>query len=162
MDYLEFKNQFEADRAAFSMPTDCSELRDPVLESVTIYAWRFEWHLMFADNHYIRIWEDYVRVKGLADSRRARFAYHYGPTPPLLDADGTPKYQSADPVAIRIDNCSQSAHLHFKSPQPHIPQDKVDKLNLHTIEKFTFVNGIIKHRATGKSLEKTLGFKVIK
>lgn len=115
---------------------------------------------MFTDNKYIRVWEDYCRVKGLQDSRRARLAYHYGPVP-RVDPNGIPNYIPSDPVDIRIDNSCQKIHMHFGAPNPHIFQERIQKLDLEKTEIFTFVQGIFRHRSTGKTLDKTFGFKII-
>jgi hypothetical protein len=160
VDYLQFKREFDEAHTALALPADCSQPLDPVFNPITQYSWMFTWHLMFADNKYIRIWEDHCRVKGLQESRRARMAYHYGPTP-KIGKDGVPKYDSAGPVDIRIDNSQQKIHLHLGTPNPHIYQENVEKLDLAKLDMFTFMDAIFKHRSNGKPLGKVLGFKII-
>ena len=61
---------------------------------------------------------------------------------------------------FRIDNSALKIHLHLGGPQ-HIYQANVEKLNLDSVDMFSFVRGIFKHRSTGKDFNKVFGFRII-
>lgn len=158
MDYFGFKRAFEAKRSKLALPADCKELRVEV-KFTSQYFWTVDWLLEFEDERYVRVREHYGKVAGLQVSQRRSFALHYGA---IVDRaqDGTPNPDPQHPVDIRIDTCSSAAHMHFGAPEPHIPQSQIRKLQLATLDAFTFLQAILKHRATGIPLDKTLGFRI--
>jgi hypothetical protein len=160
VDYVQFKQQFDATHDALILPTDCQEPQDPLFSAVTEFSWMLEWYLMFSGDKFLRIWEDHQKWAGLQESRRVRLAYHYGPVT-ALDAAGLPKTGSAYPVDIRIDNSQQRIHMHYGASNPHYPQEKVQGLELEKLEMFAFVRAIFKHRKSGQALDKVLGFRIL-
>ncbi len=109
---------------------------------------------------YLRIWEWYVRRPGLQDSYRKRFAHHYGQIT-AQDSDGTPERKPTDPVDIRIDNKNDVPHMHYGAPQPHHQQANVQGLELQNITMFNFVNGVLRHRSTGRTIKKIFHFRIV-
>jgi hypothetical protein len=160
VDYLEYKRHFDATHDEFEIPSDCQEIFDPSFYDAGQYSWHFKWYLKFADNKFVRIWEHFSRVPGLQESQRLHFAYHYGPVTGF-GKDGLPSHGSKQPVDIRIDNSVQRVHLHFGATEPHYFQEKVERLGMEKLDMFTFINRIFKHRATGKTLDKVFGFRII-
>lgn len=173
MDYFEFTRWVASKQAALVLPLDCK-----VLVPNTSYLvrndvlWTFIWVLHFiSDNRYLRIWEHHDKVAGLiAESRRSQFVYHYGPLTkfdpagkPEVDELGVPRYHSADPVDIRIDNICPGGrpHLHFGGPNPHYQQHQVDGLDLSGLDMFSFIAAILRHREKAMPLEKVLRFRLI-
>jgi hypothetical protein len=159
VDYFEFKRQFDAEHDALVIPGDCQEIAEPEFVIATPYSWHLTWYLKFDDGKFARIWEHHSKIAGLQDARRINLAYHYGPIQGL-DKDRLPAYGSEKPVDIRIDNSAQKIHLHLGGPA-HIYQEKIEKLDLESVDMFTFVRGIFKHRSTGKDFAKVFGFKVV-
>jgi hypothetical protein len=159
VDYLQFKRQFDAEHAGLVLPDDCQEISEPNFRIATQYSWDLKWYLKFGDNKVARIWEHHQKVAGLQDARRLTFAYHYGSIDDL-DKDGLPAYGSDKPVDIRIDNISSRVHLHLGGPA-HIYQERVEKLDLMSVDMFAFVRGIFKHRSSGKGFNKVFDFRII-
>lgn len=159
MDYLEFRRQFDAEHHTLVIPADCQEIAGPDFMIATQYSWHLKWYLKFADNKFVRIWEHHNKIAGLQDARRLKLAYHYGPIHGL-DKDGIPLYGSEKPVDFRLDNSALKIHLHLGGPE-HIYQENVEKLDLTSLDMFTFVRGIFKHRSTGRDFDKVFGFKIV-
>lgn len=161
MDYLKFKRWFDENAIALDCPSDCTELSPAAFQYTNLHLWSLEWILFFDDGKYLRIWEHYDKVKGLEQSRRLQFSYHYGP---LVGKDsvGQPVYLSSDPVDIRIDNHKGETHLHFQAPNPHYPLKRIKGRSIESLDLFTFIKAIFSHRKSGKSIDKVLGFKIAK
>jgi hypothetical protein len=161
VDYLEFKKWFTHNVSVLKRPKDCSELVAPVSIPVGNLFWTFDWVLAFSDKKYLRIRERYESKPGMiGESYRVAFAYHYGT---LLGSDnnGRPIYQPKDPVDIRIDCGSQDVHLHYLAPNPHLSQDRIIGLDLHSLDMFRFIKAIFRHRTRGVAIDKTLKFRII-
>lgn len=124
-----------------------------------MYAWTFEWVLEFSANKYMRVWEQYGRVPGLQEARRVRFAFHYGP---ITSRDNSGKIERyyGDPVDIRVDDFNTPAHLHFQEPQQHHRQENVLGLELSSLGMMVFIKAVLKHRKSGKPLDKILKFRI--
>lgn len=164
MDYLQYKQSVETAIENLKLPTDCSRVGEPLFRPATLYAWIFEWVLEFESAKYIRVWEQYGRCAGLQESRRARFAFHYGLIP-KKDGNGKILRDDGDPVDIRIDDYETGqggvqAHLHYGAPQPHYRQESVVGLQLADLEMFAFIKAVLKHRKSGKTLAKILKFRI--
>lgn len=159
MDVLEYQRQFDSKKEALKIPPDCTEINDPVFNATFSHTWWFEWYLVFDDKKYVRLWELFERRKGLYGGWRTQFAFHYGPIV-SIKPDGTPERNSNDPVDIRFDTDRGSPHMHYKAQDPHLYQDNVDGIDLGKIDMFDFLKGIIKHRKTGKEIDKVFGFKI--
>lgn len=155
MDSLAYKRWFDGRRSSLRLPTDCSETEEPAFVFYTQYALELKWRLEFTSRHYIRVWEQRGRIKGLDESHRSRFAYHYGPVCHAGDV-----YMPDDPVVIRIDNCNSTVHLHYLEPQSHIAQADVRGLKLENVDPFSFIKAVFRHRKTGKPLNEVMGFRV--
>lgn len=132
---------------------------DPVYVRATLYAWTFEWVLEFSATRYIRVWEQYGRVPGLQESRRVRFAFHYGPITGR-DGSGNIVHAFGDPVDIRVDDFNSPAHLHFQGPKPHYYQESVLGLELSNLDMIAFIKAVLRHRKSGKPLDKILKFRI--
>ncbi len=158
MDYFEFKRWCEEERAALKLPKDCTE-QPPLFARVHFWSWDFEWSLIFSDNNYIRITERYREGSAPHESNRIAFTFHYGPLASRRP-DGTPKWEPHDPVVIRIDNAHGPVHVHFGAQEPRLSQSQVDGLNLVNLEMFQFVKAVLKHRKTGKPLDKIMKFRI--
>lgn len=160
--YTELKHSFDTWYDSFKLPSDCSELTAPTF-ALTVpsspFFWTFEWVLGFEDNNYLRLWEHYRKTKGLFESYRAQFAYHYGPHPAGRINDPL-EIKPNDPVDIRIDNFQGKAHMHLGAPNPHYFQERVDGLQLERVEIQGFVHVVMDHRSTGKPFARLLGFTV--
>jgi hypothetical protein len=159
VDYLEYKGQFDAEHNALVIPGDCEQIAGPEFSIITSYSFDLKWYLKFGGNKFARIWEHHRKVAGLQDARRLTFAYHYGPIDGF-DKDGLPAYGSKKPVDFRIDNIAKKVHLHLGGPE-HIYQENIAKLDLESVDMFSFVRGVFEHRETGKAFPKIFGFKVI-
>jgi hypothetical protein len=159
-DYLAYKRWFEAEHDELTIPVDCIEL-DPVLSYSNQYTWDLRWFLVFTNPiSHIRIKENFAKIAGLQKSRRISFAYHYGPTV-RTDSDGTPEGEPSDPVFVRIDNAGRPAHLHHEGkPEDHIPQERVSGLILEEVDLFEFIEAAIRHRTSGRSIARELGYKI--
>jgi hypothetical protein len=171
VNYIEFKGWVDSEESKLIVPADWKVLAPPACINPSYLEWVFRWSFhLTSDNKYIRIWERYDKIpKMVAMTRRIAFAFHYGPLVrfeggggPAIDALGTPRYEAADPVDIRIDTCSKGmeAHLHYQKQNPHYSQTQVSGLDLSTLDIFTFLRAIIKHRANGIPLDRVLGFRI--
>ncbi len=160
MNYLDFRKWFDEKIEGVSIPADAKELLGPSFTVTGSQIWTLDWILEFGDGKYLRIREHYAKERGLIGmSRRESFAYHYGPISGK-GPDGLPVRNSGDAVDIRIDNSQRPAHMHYGSPNPHHPQSSVNGLDMTALDLFTFMGAIFKHRETGKSIEKVLGFAI--
>lgn len=159
-DYFAYKRWFEAGQASLSLPAECVS-PDPVLKYSNQYTWTLEWFLTFPDTHtHVRVWETFAKIQALQASRRISFAYHYGPTI-RIDAAGMPDGEPSDPVFVRIDDIGGTVHLHPEGrPADHVPQDKISGLVLDQVDLFEFVKAVLRHRGSGKSIEKELRYRV--
>lgn len=159
VDYVQFRAWFDKQRSTVQLPDDCTEIQPPDVKLAGWLVWTFTWYLRFEADRYARLWERYDRWAGMVgESRKISFAYHYGPIM-RIDAGGLPQHDSRDPVEVRIDNIGAPAHLHFGSPNPHHPQSAIEGLVLETLDMFTFLRAILRHRSSGCSLDKALGFR---
>lgn len=159
MDYIQFKKSFDTSYKTLELPAECKEL-DLSFYPASSLVWWLEWYLQFDDKKYARLWERYDRYGGMINmSRRVSLAYHYGPVM-RVGADKLPAYDAKDPVDIRIDNSCQPIHLHLGAPLPHYPQSRIDGLQLTDLDTFDFVRAILSHRASGKTIQETLGFVI--
>jgi hypothetical protein len=173
LDYLGFTRWVDGKQSILALPPDCVALvphtNYRVLNSV---LWTFIWVLHFtSDNRYLRIWEHHDKAAGLiGESRRLHFVYHYGPLTkfddagsPEVDEMGVPRYNSADPVDIRVDNICPGGrpHLHFGGPNPHYQQRQIDGLDLEALDMFSFIAAILKHREKAVPIEKVMRFRLI-
>lgn len=159
MDYFEFRRQFDAEHDKLLIPGDCQEMAEPDFKIATQYSWHLKWYLRFTDGKFVRIWEHHNKIAGLQDARRLSLAYHYGSIDGL-DKNGLPAYGSEKPVDIRLDNSALRIHLHLGGPG-HIYQESVERLDLMSLDMFTFVRGIFKHRTTKRGFDQVFGFKVV-
>ena len=161
MDYLEYKKVVESSLNALRLPPRTSESGDYQFTTagISVYAWTFEWVVKFSDNKYLRVWEQYARVRGLQESRRVRFSFHYGPIP-QDNSNGEIRYTPSDPVDIRIDDYRSPAHLHLGAPLPHYEQRDVIGLNLADLSMIAFIRTVLKHRRTGRPIDKILKLKI--
>jgi hypothetical protein len=161
VDYLQFKTWFDQEYTKLKTPADCSELLSPTVVPTSSVLWTFRWFLGFTDGKYIQIKEHYSKQAGLIQqSHRASFAYHYGPVV-RKSPDGVPIGESINPVDIRIDTSHGPVHMHLAKPQPRYAQNQVKDLDMQDLGMFTFVKAICRHRASGKSLEETLHFRIV-
>ncbi len=175
MDYLQFAGWLKSEQESLILPAECRELTAAGSINPLLLQWVFRWAIHFSsDNKYLRIWELHDRVpKMIGMSHRTRFVFHYGPLVrfepsgnPEVDYLGTPRYENSDPVDVRIDTCSRGprgaeAHIHYGAPTPHHKQDRVKGLDLATIDMFTFLRAVLRHRETGESLDRVLGFRIL-
>ena len=159
MDYNQFKAWFEQNYAQLALPQDCTEIQRTTELPGSAVIWTFRWCLKFADGKYLQIKEHYTKQSGLLDSRRSHFTYHYGPIV-REQPDGIPEGSHEDPVDIRIDTSGGSVHMHHGASEPHYGQDRVDGLDMLKLDMFKFVGAVLKHRASGKLIKNTFGFKV--
>jgi len=161
-DYFVYKRWFQAGHGALTLPANCAEPEPPTLSYSDQYTWSVEWYLILASpDAYIRIFENFAKRSRMLLSRRIHFAYHYGP---LIrkDDDGRPDRQASDPVVVRIDNVGSAAHLHPENdPTAHIPQGRIQGLNLESLDLFDFVKAAFRHRTNGTAIERTLGYRIL-
>jgi hypothetical protein len=170
VDYVKFTGWFDSEKQTLDLSNDWQEFAPPGSINPSYLQWIFRWSFRLAsDNKYVRIWERYEKdPKMINTSHRHSFAYHYGPLvhfdakgAPIVDHLGTPKYDNADPVDIRIDTCrSALPHLHFGAQNPHYSQDQVRDFDMSKLDMFTFIRAIRDHRAKGVSIKRILGFKI--
>jgi hypothetical protein len=124
--------------------------------------WRVEWLIFFSDNKYIRICENYnaaPKAQG-GEGVRAHLSYHYGDVPQRRTPQGLPLWGLDEPTDLRMDlDSDRGPHLHYAG-ENHIPQTRVDGLDISRFDLFTFVAGIFEHRANGKPLNEVFGFKI--
>lgn len=102
--------------------------------------------------------EHHVKRFGLEESDRKAFSFHYGVITAKA-ANGVPTWRAEDPVDIRIDKLG-ATHLHYREQNPHYPQTSVQGLVLDRIEMFQFLNAILKHRSSGRTIQDVLHFKL--
>jgi len=160
-DYFAYKRWFEAGHDALALPVDCVE-PDPILTYTNQYTWDLLWFLVFTSpQSHVCIKENFAKIHGLSRSRRIAFAYHYGPTV-RSDLAGIPDGEPADPVFVRIDNAGgRPPHLHREGhPTDHIPQEHISGLVVEEVDLFDFVKAALRHRKSGKSIARELGFRV--
>lgn len=160
MNYLDYKRWFDIESSRLKIPEDCCADKFATFDVTSSTFWTVRGYLTFTDSKYIRIWEHYRKKAGMQDSYRARFVFHYGMCL-KFDQDKTPLYESSDPVDIRIDDVHGPVHIHYAGPNPHYPQDQVKGLDLDSVDMFTFITGILKHRKTAKPLSDLLGFELV-
>jgi hypothetical protein len=161
-DYSAYKAWFDGEHSKLVLPDDCREVLPPATRRTTEISlvWTLEWILEFADGKYLRVQEHFNKIRGLIGlSRRQAFAYHYGPFS-LRGSGGIPERNSNDPVDLRIDTSDGPAHMHFGAPLPHIGQDKVEGLDMESLDMFVFIHGVLAHRKSGKPLDKVLRFRI--
>jgi len=159
-DYSQFRAVVDAQYKALNLPPDCKEILPLEITVATSVSWHVRWYLEFNDNKYIRVAERYQKFAQLIGlSRRIYLALHYSEIVKRGD-DGLPGYIASDPVDIRIDDSCGPIHLHYNAPNPHHPNDSVDGLDLDSMDMFTFVKGIFRHRSTKKPLDAIFKFKI--
>jgi hypothetical protein len=158
-DYGKYIAWRDLNASKLSLPVDWKELSSVATPASTL-VWQYQWYIQSGADKYIRIWERYGRWPGLLGmSRRMNFVYHYGQLMGL-GADNVPVQKPKNPVDIRIDDIGRPIHLHFGAPDPHHDQSVVKGLQLNDLDMFEFLDGIIRHRKTGKSLDKIFGFTI--
>jgi hypothetical protein len=124
-----------------------------------IKTWRLDWAIMFPDNHYARVIDQWGPQTGsLKNSSRYYFSYHYGETPSTLDSRGFPRRHHTAPRIIRIDmKTRQDVHLHYQD-KDHIPEAQVHGLTIRDADATKFVEAVLAHRSSNKTFEELLGF----
>lgn len=125
--------------------------------------WMLRWWLLFKDNLHIRTTELFERTgnRNIPDeAKRAQFSFHYGPTPVRRDKNGWPRMDRDSPTIIRIDLAPDYAdHIHYAG-EDHVPQSRVKGMTILDLDPFQFVEGILRHRRSGESIDKCFGFTV--
>ena len=122
-------------------------------------SWSLEAVFRFTDAKHISIWETYDKFAKLQMSRKIQWSYHYGPTE-ITDEDGDAlRGDPNDPVDIRIDTTS-GLHMHYQTRQPHLDQSRISGLDLGSIDAFTFIRSVLKHRKTGQPFTKIFAFRI--
>ena len=161
MDYFSFEKEFKRKLSQLKLPAGASWQAPLLKVTAPPLGWIVELFLRFADDTHVRIWEDYGKVAGLQLSRRRRWAYHYGPIMPhQIGSDGTlVKGACTDPLELRIDT-TDGLHLHFRSQNPHYRQASIDGLTIESVDCWTFIRAVLKHRQSNKGLDEILGFKI--
>lgn len=161
-DYFAYQRWFDAGYKTFILPAGCVEV-GPDFKYSNQYTWQIKWLLIFSNPEtHIQIKENFAKIHGLQKSRRIAFVYHYGPTV-RQDLQGMPEGESSHPVFVRIDNTGGfPVHLHPEGkPEEHIPQARIRKLVLEEVDLFDFVNAALRHRSSGKSIAKELGYRIL-
>jgi hypothetical protein len=159
VDVLEFSRSFDAKIKRLKLPSD-AKLQEPDLEStLPPLTWQIEFFISFTDGSCIRIWELYEKVKGLYDSHRTQWSYHYGAA--AREPSGRLRQAAADaPVVVRIDTCGGTEHLHYRAREPHYSPAQIVGLDLKSIDCWQFIKNVLKHRDTGKAVDQVFGVQV--
>jgi hypothetical protein len=157
-EYQDYKARFDKNRAALQIPPDCTahapqySTFDPIAPT----TWDLRWLLTFTDKHYIRCREFWSCRTN--PSLRHIFTFHYGP---IVNQDATGKIDRhhTDPVLIRFDKKGGGPpHLHYRKPEPHYDQSRVQGLALDDVDMFQFVNAVFSVRAGKTDFHDVLGF----
>lgn len=121
--------------------------------------WRLDWIILFPDNNYVRIADQWDPVKGSrTEGIRAYFSFHYGETPAVSDSRGIPKKHHTEPRVIRIDMKNRNdVHIHY-ADKDHVPEAQVHGLKIRDINVLDFINAVVAHRKDHRTLAEILGF----
>jgi len=123
-------------------------------------SWRLEWYILFSDNFYSRLCENWSPAKMLGTAQRVHFSFHYGETPKSRDYRGAPRWNPTDPVTIRIDKDAKSGvHMHYAG-KDHIPESQVTGCNIKDIPLFEFLRIMLEHRRSNKTFNDLLDFQI--
>jgi hypothetical protein len=124
--------------------------------------WAFDWALLFDDRLHIAIRERFVPTPKRFGPHGVRhmFTFHYGETPELFDPEGLPIRDNAKETKLRIDLDRWGPHIHFQG-QDHIPQSKVEGLDIKDADMFRFVSSVLQHRGSTEPLDSTFGFRLL-
>lgn len=128
--------------------------------SLGIKSWRVEWYILFPDNFYSRLCENWSPTKTPGTAQRNHFSFHYGETPALKDYRGAPRWNATEPVTIRIDKDAKSGvHMHYAG-KDHIPEAQVTGCNIRDIPLFEFLRTVLEHRGSQQTFDSLLGFHI--
>jgi len=163
MIFSEYELWFQNLYNQFSLERGAQEI-GPLLRQTVAPAqhfWNLDWGILFPDAMHLRLKETYC-PRALAHGgggARTQFSFHYGTTPASFGPDGfpVPKLSTA---TIRLDHDKHGPHAHF-SGQNHIKQNRIQGLQLDSIEMFVFLNGVVEHRKTHRPIEEVLGFTLV-
>jgi hypothetical protein len=167
MKFTEYDHWFLEQAEGFIWDASCEHIGPYVTPTVTPDRppWKAEWTVLFGDGFYFRVVENWYRRSANLGGRGVRkaFSFHYGPTNPVRDDEGTPLYSDDYQAIIRIDldTDGRSAHLHYDGDD-HIPQMRVQNLRISEVDPFRFIRAVVEHRSNHQSFDKIMGFTVIR
>jgi hypothetical protein len=157
-EYQNYKARFDKNRALLQVPSDCT-VHTPQFRATDLVApttWDLRWLLTFTDKNYARCREFWSCRTD--PPQRHIFTFHYGPII-SEDANGNIDWHHTDPVSIRFDKKSGgSPHLHYRNPEPHYDQNRVEGLVLDDIDMFQFVDAVFGVRLGKTDFHDVLGF----
>ena len=157
-EYQTYKARFAESRAALQVPSDCTA-HTPQFRAIDLIApttWDFQWLLTFTNRHYIRCREFWSCRKN--PPQRHIFTFHYGPII-SEDANGNIDRHHNDPVLIRFDKKGgEPPHLHYRNPEPHYDQSRVEGLVLDDVDMFQFVDAVFRVRSGTTDFHDVMGF----
>jgi hypothetical protein len=123
--------------------------------------WRVDLGIIYLDQMYIRIVENY-RELSRGEGGRGRldaFSYHYGPCSDERDDEGFPP--AIDDCVIRIDiDVVSNRHIHYQG-EDHIPEHRILGLNFDQVCPSMFISAVEQYRQTSKPLHEILKFRVV-
>jgi hypothetical protein len=166
MRFSEYDRWFSEEVNRISLEPSCKQVGPFVTPTASPNKppWQTEWTVLFGDDSYFRVVENWYRRKATLGGTgyREAFSFHYGPTNPDADADGVPLRSPQYPAIIRIDQDDLNGpHLHYNG-EDHIPQARVSNLRITDAELFNFIRAVQANRTSGKRFDEILGFKVTK
>jgi hypothetical protein len=160
LNFARYQNEFWAwhGTVAFEQGTQHVGPNLPIPPS-GIKTWRLDWAIMFPDNNYVRVIDQWGPQKGsLRNSSRYYFSYHYGETPTTFDSRGFPRRHHAASRIIRIDmKTRQDVHLHYEN-KDHVPEAQVHGFTIRDADARKFIEAVLEHRSTQKTFGDLLGF----
>lgn len=122
--------------------------------------WRSDLAIIYPDEMYIRVGEDYrqLSLREGGGGCRHYFKFHYGPCAEDRDCDGFPLFSDEFELRIDIDR-QHGRHIHYMK-EDHIPAVRLRGLNFDNIDPFKFIRAVEEHRKSSTPLHDILGFKV--
>jgi hypothetical protein len=163
MTYVQYRTRFIQRHNALRLTAGATEC-GPFLRATrwpTLPPWKLFWCILYTDRKYIRLVEyfDVDSVRGNAHGTRVQFGFHYGPTSSGRDRHGCPRPIPDTEIRIDLSTDQYGAHIHYQG-EDHIPQSRIDGLNISSLEPFGFIERVEDHRSTGNPLHDCFGFTV--
>jgi hypothetical protein len=92
--------------------------------------------------------------------QRHVFTFHYGPIV-SQDVNGKIDRHHADAVLIRFDKKGGGPpHLHYRNPEPHYDQSRVQGLVLNDVDMFQFIHAALRVRLEKAEFHDVMGFTI--
>jgi hypothetical protein len=134
---------------------------DPTVKDGHDVPWLLEWAFVFPGGFHWKVTEYYSKRAGKEKGIKANSSFHYGKTSRHRDPYNFPEHLKSGCV-IRIDDSEKDGpHLHYQGID-HIPQTKVDGLDIQRFDLFDFIRAVHVHRERKVPFHELLRFKVVK